>query len=201
MTDQARNDLAPLETIPRGFGSSTADDVDYYLDRVVLPYAPRAVVIYEGDHDLQLGMSKEFILERYTSVVQRIGTAYPDARLYMIAVKPSPKFASLWPTAVQLNAMPDGTRARYVGMTICRQRPGTATGVTFYTLEDETGFVNLVVWRQVFERFSVLARTALLLGVSGKLQSESGVIHLVADELWEPELAFDPEGTSTRSFH
>jgi len=100
-----RNDLAPLETIPRGFGSSTADDVDYYLDRVVLPYAPRAVVIYEGDHDLQLGMSKEFILERYTSVVQRIGTAYPDARLYMIAVKPSPKFASLWPTAVQLNAM------------------------------------------------------------------------------------------------
>jgi error-prone DNA polymerase len=105
------------------------------------------------------------------------------------------------PTAVQVNAMPDGMRARYVGMTICRQRPGTATGVTFYTLEDETGFVNLVVWRQVFDRHSVLARTALLLGVSGKVQSESGVIHLIADELWAPELVFDPEGTTTRSFH
>lgn len=100
-----RNDLAPLETIPRGFGGSTADDLDYYLDRIVLPYAPRAVAIYEGDHDLQLGMTKEFIIERMTSVVQRIGTAYPDARIYLISVKPSPKFFSLWPTAVELNLM------------------------------------------------------------------------------------------------
>lgn len=100
-----RNDLAPLETIPRGFGSSTAQDVDYYLDRIVLPYAPRAVVIYEGDHDLQIGMTKEFILANYTSVVQRIGAAYPNARIYMISVKPSPKFVSLWPTALQLNQM------------------------------------------------------------------------------------------------
>jgi len=100
-----RNDLAPLEVIPRGFGSSTADDLDFYLDRVVLAYAPRAVVIYEGDHDLQLGMTPEFIMERMTSAVQRIGTALPDARLYMISVKPSPKFFSLWPQAVVLNQM------------------------------------------------------------------------------------------------
>jgi error-prone DNA polymerase len=73
--------------------------------------------------------------------------------------------------------------------------------VTFYTLEDETGFVNLVVWRQVFDRHAIVARTALLLGVSGKLQSESGVVHLIADALWEPDIAFDPDGTSTRSFH
>jgi error-prone DNA polymerase len=105
------------------------------------------------------------------------------------------------PTAAQLNALPDGTRARYVGMTICRQRPGTATGVTFYTLEDETGFVNLVVWRQVFDNHSIIARTALLLGVSGRMQVESGVVHLIADELWEPDLALVAEGTSTRSFH
>ncbi len=102
---QIRNDLAPLETIPRGFGSSTANDLDYYLDRIVLPYAPRAVVIYEGDHDLQVGMTPEFILERMTSVVQRIGTAYPDARIYLISVKPSPKFASLWPQAQVVNQM------------------------------------------------------------------------------------------------
>jgi error-prone DNA polymerase len=86
-------------------------------------------------------------------------------------------------------------------MTICRQQPGTATGVTFYTLEDETGFVNLVVWRPVFERHSVAARTALLLAVSGKVQSEHGVVHLVADRLWEPDLLFRPDGTTTRSFH
>ena len=105
------------------------------------------------------------------------------------------------PTAKELNALPAGSRASYVGMTICRQRPGTATGVTFYTLEDETGFVNLVVWRQVFDRYAIIARTALLLGVSGRVQSEHGVVHLIAEELWEPEIEFDPEGTTTRNFH
>ena len=106
-----------------------------------------------------------------------------------------------YPTASVLNDMPNGTRTRYVGLTICRQRPGTATGVTFYTLEDETGFVNLVVWRQVFDRYSVVARTAVLLGVSGKVQTESGVVHLIADELWEPEVDFDTDGANVRSFH
>jgi error-prone DNA polymerase len=105
------------------------------------------------------------------------------------------------PTARELNAMRDGAYARYVGMTICRQRPGTKAGVTFYTLEDETGFVNLVVWKPVFEAHAVIARTALLMGVSGKVQSESGVIHLIADSLWEPQMTFAAEGTSTRNFH
>ena len=51
-----RNDLAPLEVIPRGFGGSSADDLDYYLDRIVLKYAPRAVAIYEGDTDTGLSL-------------------------------------------------------------------------------------------------------------------------------------------------
>ena len=102
---QIRNDLAPLEIIPRGFGSSTANDLDYYLDRIVLPYGPRAVVVYEGDHDLQVGMTPEFILERMTSVLQRIGTAYPLARIYLVSVKPSPKFVALWPQARIVNQM------------------------------------------------------------------------------------------------
>ena len=102
---QIRDDLAPLEIIPRGFGSSTADELDQYLDRLVLPHSPRAVVIYEGDHDLQVGMTPEFILERMTSVLQRIGTAYPQARIYLVSVKPSPKYESLWPQAQVVNQM------------------------------------------------------------------------------------------------
>ena len=54
--------------------------------------------------------------------------------------------------------------------------------------------MNLVVWRQVFERYAILARTALLLGVSGKVQSESGVVHLIAEELWEPDDRVRPGG-------
>jgi error-prone DNA polymerase len=105
------------------------------------------------------------------------------------------------PTAEQVLRLPDGKAVDYVGLVICRQRPGTASGVTFYTLEDETGFVNVVVWQRVFEQHAVLAKSALLLGVAGKLQVQEGVVHLVADTLWDPDLRLRTEGTTVRSFH
>ncbi len=118
----------------------------------------------------------------------------------MLSIRPELERRGV-PNSVGLNTKPDGASAQYVGLVICRQQPGTATGVTFYTLEDEAGFVNLVVWQPVFQKYSVLARTALILGVTGKVQSESGVVHLIAKKLWDPQLAFHPEGTATRSFH
>ncbi|MFN8179185.1 MAG: error-prone DNA polymerase [bacterium] len=117
----------------------------------------------------------------------------------MIAVRPRLARRGL-PDARTLNALADESRASYVGLVICRQQPGTATGVTFYTLEDETGFVNVVVWRPIFERHSVIARTAVFLGVTGKVQKESGVVHLVADILFEPKLNVRPDGVTSRDF-
>jgi len=105
------------------------------------------------------------------------------------------------PDARTVAGMPDGRRVRYAGLVICRQRPGTASGVTFLTLEDETGFVNVVLWQRVFDEHAVLARTASFLGVSGKLQSESGVVHVVADALWEPEIPARPPTAGSRDFH
>lgn len=105
------------------------------------------------------------------------------------------------PDAETVRNLPHGRRMNYAGMVICRQRPGTAKGVVFMTLEDETGFVNLVVWKNVFERFKILAKTAPFLGVSGKLQSQSGVVHLVADRLWVPNLETQPETGKSRDFH
>ena len=92
------------------------------------------------------------------------------------------------PTARELNGMPDGRSVRYVGLVICRQRPGTAQGVTFMTLEDETGFVNLVIWEKVFERNALLARTLHCMGVTGNLQVGEGVVHLVVEAVWDPKL-------------
>ena len=105
------------------------------------------------------------------------------------------------PDARAVAAMPDGRRVRYAGIVICRQRPSTASSVTFMTLEDETGFVNVVVWKRVFDEHAVLARTASFLGVTGKLQSESGVVHIVADALWAPEIAARPPSAGSRDFH
>ena len=106
------------------------------------------------------------------------------------------------PDARAVTRMPDGRRVDYVGMVICRQRPGTASGVTFFTMEDETGFVNIVVWKQVFEDNALIGKTASLLGVRGRLQVADGVTHLVAEHLYVPTL----EGTAgaaprSRDFH
>jgi error-prone DNA polymerase len=86
-------------------------------------------------------------------------------------------------------------------LVICRQRPATANGVVFMTLEDETGFLNLVLWEKVVQRFAVLARTAPFLGVTGRLQRQDGVLHVVAQSLWEPVLEARPVAVSSRDFH
>ena len=105
------------------------------------------------------------------------------------------------PHARAVAGMPDGCRVRYAGVVICRQRPATASSVTFMTLEDETGFVNVVVWKRVFDEYAVLARTASFLGVTGTLQSGSGVVHIVAEALWRPEIRARPPTAGSRDFH
>jgi error-prone DNA polymerase len=105
------------------------------------------------------------------------------------------------PDARSIAKMNDGARVRYAGLVICRQRPSTAAGVVFMTLEDETGFVNLVVWERVFSQHSVIAQTASFVGVTGKLQKEDGVVHVVAEKLWIPRLLRVPERTVSRDFH
>ena len=97
------------------------------------------------------------------------------------------------PDARTVARVRDGSASRYAGIVICRQRPGTASGVMFMTLEDETGFVNLVVWPQVFEEYAQAAKTASLLGVTGRLQKQQNVVHIVVQKTWKPEL-------DTRSF-
>ncbi len=69
------------------------------------------------------------------------------------------------------------------------------------TLEDETGFVNVVIWESVFQRYSVLARTMSFLGITGKLQVEDGVVHLVAEKLWEPRVELKPTAAPSRDSH
>ncbi|HXV48373.1 MAG TPA: error-prone DNA polymerase [Candidatus Binatia bacterium] len=105
------------------------------------------------------------------------------------------------PEARTVASMRNGEKIRYAGLVICRQRPGTAGGVVFMTLEDETGFVNVVIWESVFQRYAVLAKTVSFLGISGTLQVEDGVVHLVAERLWEPKVELKPAGAQSRDFH
>ena len=85
-------------------------------------------------------------------------------------------------------------------LVICRPSPGTAGGVTFRPLDDATGFVNVGVWRNVFEAYAGLAKAARFLGITGKLQVEGGVVHLVAERLLRPIGIPEPSGIRSRDF-
>jgi error-prone DNA polymerase len=106
-----------------------------------------------------------------------------------------------WPDARGVAAGRDGSRIDYVGIVICRQQPGTASGVVFMTLEDETGFVNLVVWQQVFADYAHVIKTTSLLGVTGRLQVQEGIVHLIAERVWVPVLSRPVAEVESRDFH
>ncbi len=86
-------------------------------------------------------------------------------------------------TAEQMAACRNGRRVTVAGLVLVRQRPGTAKGVIFATLEDETGVANTVIWSHVFERYRAAVMKASLLIVEGSVQKEGLVIHLVAERL------------------
>ena len=82
-----------------------------------------------------------------------------------------------------LPSVKSGERVTVAGLVLVRQRPGTAKGVIFMTLEDETGVANVIVWPKAFERLRAIVLGARFVAVTGKLQSEQGVVHVVADRM------------------
>ncbi|HTQ34486.1 MAG TPA: error-prone DNA polymerase, partial [Stellaceae bacterium] len=86
-------------------------------------------------------------------------------------------------TAAELVTLPVQRRVRVAGLVLIRQRPGSAKGVIFITLEDETGVANLIIWPPILERFRRTALGATLLCCRGRLQREENVIHVVAEDL------------------
>jgi len=82
-----------------------------------------------------------------------------------------------------LKMLKDGTRVEVAGIILVRQRPGSANGVVFVTLEDETGIANAILWKDRFEAQRRILMSAAMISVVGRVQSESGVIHVVADRI------------------
>jgi error-prone DNA polymerase len=140
-------------------------------------------------------------LDEFETIGWDFRTMHLSARAHPLAPLRRQLAAKRLPDAETVRALPDGKRTHYAGLVICRQRPGTASGVVFLTLEDETGFVNVVVWTKVYEKHRVLVKTASFLGVSGKLQVQDGVTHLIAESFWRPKIERAPADVASRDFH
>lgn len=105
----------------------------------------------------------------------------------------------LWP-AGELKKVPNGDRVKIGGNVITRQRPGTAKGFCFITLEDETGHANAIVKPDLFETFRLVINLEPALIVSGRLQNEEGVIHVMAEKL-EPMPVVGLPAQASHDFH
>ncbi len=104
-------------------------------------------------------------------------------------------------TAEQLRSVPHGRRAKAAGLVTCRQRPDTTSGVVFVTIEDETGCVNVIVWRNVADRQRSELLGAQLLGVEGEVQREGDVLHLIARRLSDHSALLGALQAESRDFH
>jgi error-prone DNA polymerase len=104
-------------------------------------------------------------------------------------------------TAAELKCLPTGITVRAAGLVVTRQRPGSASGVTFVTLEDETGSVNLIVWRDVAEQQRRALLGSRLMQVTGTLQHQGDVMHVIALRMTDRSRLLGKLVTTSRDFH
>jgi error-prone DNA polymerase len=104
-------------------------------------------------------------------------------------------------TAEELRHRTHGDAVHTAGLVITRQRPMTASGVTFVTLEDETGHINLIVWLNVAERRRSALIESRLLEVSGELQREGEVLHVIVKDMRDRSVLLGNLQARSRDFH
>ena len=103
--------------------------------------------------------------------------------------------------AATLPKWQNGQAINVAGLVITKQRPGTASGVTFVTLEDETGQINVILWKKIAEEYRAALLNARLLGITGELQIEGKVIHVIARRLFDHTQMLGELSVRSRDFH
>ncbi|WP_437591916.1 error-prone DNA polymerase [Sorangium sp. So ce1000] len=159
--------------------------------------APRVEGLFEGvplEQDRDVGLPPLRPLEQLALDYGRVGLSLHDHPMRHVrqAFKRR-RGAGRVRTAEEIKAARDGESVRVAGMVVGRQRPATASGVTFLTLEDETGVVNVIVQRQVFAEYEQVARHAALMLVAGRVERQGEVVHVLARELERLELSSGEE--------
>ena len=96
---------------------------------------------------------------------------------------------------------PHGRWVKVAGLVLIRQRPGTASGVVFVTMEDETGVANLILWPQTYDRYRVAARHSVVLQCDGYVQRQGKVVHVLARRLYDLSHLLEGYEMRSRDFH
>jgi lysophospholipase L1-like esterase len=100
-----KEDLAPLTVIPRGISGCDISDVLYYADKIIIPYQPRAVLIYAGENDIVMHTTPEKVCSIFVSLIDKIQKSNPEVRIYFISIKPSVSRWYLWAKMSEANRL------------------------------------------------------------------------------------------------
>ncbi len=158
------------------------------------PHMLRAAPVAETPPRLAAPTEGEDLVADYASVGLTLGR-HPLALLRRRLSK------MRFSTAEALRDFQNGRPARAAGIVTGRQAPGTASGAVFVTLEDETGYVNVIVWRDLVERQRRELLGARLMGVEGVLERQGEVVHLIARRLLDHSALLGQLKTGSRDFH
>ncbi len=161
-------------------------------------HAPRAPGLFRG-HDLGDEAPSMPALTRAEQLVldyERTGLSVNDHPMRIVR----PSLPKAIKSSIEVQTMPHGARVTGAGLVICRQRPQTASGVVFVTMEDEAGFINVILYARIFEQFRHVATTSTLLVVEGKIEREGEVVYIVAQRLSRmamPAVPTDPQRSNS----
>jgi error-prone DNA polymerase len=100
----------------------------------------------------------------------------------------------------QLKRTPSRQRVRIAGLVVIRQRPATAKGTLFFTLEDETGVINLIVRQRIYERYRRAARGSVVLLAEGRVERQGAVIHVLTERMGNLTEHLNPLQVASRDF-
>jgi error-prone DNA polymerase len=175
--------------------------------------APRAVGLFEGTSSGELApkLAPMSRAEQLVLDYERTGVSVSDHPMKLLR----PSLPARFKSSRDVTGLRSGTRVSAAGLVTCRQRPGTASGVVFITMEDEHGFLNLVVWAKTFERFRHVATTARLLVAHGKIERSDdpkglrpadpnvpeSVVYVVAERLEALDGKLPKLASMSRDFH
>jgi error-prone DNA polymerase len=174
--------------------------------------APRGFGLFEG---VALERSEQVLppmpkVEQLVMDYERVGLSLTDHPMCHLRASMNARGVV---RAVKLQDLPHGTELGVAGVVLARQRPGTASGVVFVTLEDETGTMNLVIFSHVFERYRNVARHSTLLFARGKLERQitrpmpdqvgrpTPVVHIVVEHLERLDQTEAKPRVRSRDFH
>ena len=160
---------------------------------------PTPVLAQAPIRERRVGLRQPSLREDVMTDYATLGLSLTHHPLSLIRAELERRHAS--PASTTMDAANRGRRLRCAGLVTVRQHPGTAKGVTFVTLEDETGHVNVVVWRALAEKQHRVLLESTVMAVDGVLEASDGVHHLIADRLHDYSALLPEFSFASRNFH